>query len=56
MWGLGLDLGLARGGALPLGACSAFGSASSAEAARLCASRICAIGAWLAAFFRTGAL
>ena len=48
-WGLGLDLGLARGDGLPFGACSAFGSASSAGVARLCASRICAISAWVAA-------
>ena len=54
-WDWGLGLGLARGGALPFGACSAYGSASSAGAchACLCASRISAISAWVAAFCST---
>ena len=52
-WGLGLALGLARGGALPFGACSAFGSASSAGACRACASRMSAISACVAAFCST---
>ena len=53
-WGWGLALGLERGGSLPFGACSAFGSSSSGCACRACsyAATTCAISARVAAFYR----
>ena len=58
MWGLGLGLWLGLGlgeGGFGVRGLLAFDSASSAEAARLSASRICAISAWVAAFCSTRA-